>query len=75
MSSSHCFLCNENRSICHGVVRAKFLISQRKCYIPIAHTGNFIMYALSPISWKRHAHVHMYMHLGSFSQKGPSAYK
>ena len=50
MSSTHCFLRTENRSICHKVVR---LFSQRKRYISIACTGNFIMYALGPFSRKR----------------------
>ena len=46
MSSTKCFLRNENRNICHGVV---FVIShtfQPKRYISIVRTGNFIMYAL-----------------------------
>ena len=41
-----CFLRTENRSICHGVEGSEFLIShtfQRKCYISIVRTGNFIM--------------------------------
>ena len=41
--------CTKNHSICHGVVSAEFFINhtfQQKCYIFIAHTGNFIMYAI-----------------------------
>ena len=56
MSSTHCFLRTENRSIRHGVVRSEFVIShtsQRKRYISIVRTGNFIMYALGPFSRKR----------------------
>ena len=50
MSSTHCFLRIENLSILsiHG---SEFLISrtfQRKRYISIACTGNFIMYVLGP---------------------------
>ena len=56
--STHCFLHTENRSICHGVVSSEFLIShtfQRRSYISIARTENFIMYAraLGPFSRKR----------------------
>ena len=46
MSSTHCFLRTENRSICHGVVSSEFLINhtfQRKRYISIARTGHFII--------------------------------
>ena len=48
MSSTHCFLRTENRSICHGLHGSEVLIShtctfQRKRYMS---TGNFMMYAL-----------------------------
>ena len=49
MSSTHCFLCTENRRICHGAVSSAFLIS----HTCIAHTGNFIMYVLGPFSQKQ----------------------
>ena len=45
MSSTHCFLRTENRSICHGDVSSEFLISVR--------TGNFMLYALGHYSNKK----------------------
>ena len=56
-STTHCFSRTENRSIFRGVViGSEFIIShtfQRKRCISIAHTGNFILYALGPLSRKQ----------------------
>ena len=57
MSSTHCFLRTDDRSICHGSYNAssEFLNShtfRRKRNISIARTGNVIMYVLGPFSRK-----------------------
>ena len=59
MSSAHCFLRTENRSICRRVVRSELISHtfQRKRYISIARTGNSIMYALGPFSRKRSHYI------------------
>ena len=54
MSSTHCFLRIENRSM--ELKGAEFLIShtfELKRYISIARIGNIIIYTLGPFSQKR----------------------
>ena len=65
MSSTHCFLRTENRSIGHGVVRLRilnepYILNASVTLISIARTRNFIMYTLGSFSRKR-SHAHYYL--------------
>ena len=49
---------------------SEYIISQHKRYISIARTGNFIMYALGPFSWKQsHLYLHVLMHMINYTRQ------